>query len=118
MKTGWIALLALAVAVPALAEEVDKKSYDGVEFECTIGGSGMDGWSITGKPLPQTKVKKTCSATCTLTDKNGKTETVKADNRPVFGDRQWKQQLAASQSALKNAPYKSPRLTGGSCREG
>jgi hypothetical protein len=67
MKIGHLAALSLLMATPALAGP--EKSVNGVELECKITGSDKTGYSLLAKNT--TKEKKTCSATCKLTKKDG-----------------------------------------------
>lgn len=66
----FVLLLALAV-VPAIADE--KVTSGGVTFECIITGSDKDGFTLSA--TNSGKTDKKCTASCTLTKKDGSSET-------------------------------------------
>jgi hypothetical protein len=115
MKTGYLAVLSLVMATSALAGP--KKSADGVDFECAVTGSDKTGFSIYATNT--TKVKKTCSATCKLIKKDGKTQNYEAKSRPVNGAQEGKDRSQRfeieGQVLPKDGPFSSPDITAASC---
>jgi hypothetical protein len=105
MKIRYAVSLFLLTASPALAAAT--KSVGDVAFECKLTGSGDSGFDIS----TDTKVAKTCSASCKLTKKDGSTQEWKYEKRKVNTGKTW----FGGESSVSGSPLSKPDLTNASC---
>lgn len=98
-----VLLLALAV-VPAIADE--KVTVNDVTFECIIQGSDKDGFTLSA--TNSGKTDKKCTASCTLTKKDGSTETCKGE-RTVYGDSPVTRYVCGK-SGVMGSPLRNPEV--------
>ena len=105
MKIRYAVALLLLVSSPALADAT--KTVGEVTFECKLTGSGDSGFDIT----TDTKVAKTCTASCKLTKKNGTTQEWKYEKRKVNTGKTW----FGGESSVSGSPLSKPDLTSASC---
>jgi hypothetical protein len=111
MKIGYVAAFALLIATPALAAST--KTDNGVTIECVVTGSDKDGFDLTGET--DGKSEKHCTASCQLTQNDGKkTKEYEYSNRPL-GKRTGKQALGG-EAGLPGKPLKNPDVTKASCK--
>jgi hypothetical protein len=98
-------LLALTV-VPAIAD--DKVTAGDVTFECKITGSDKDGFDIIA--TNGGKTDKKCKASCTLTKKDGSTQTWKYEKTVRGGDAPSIQNFYG-EGGISGAPLSNPEVT-------
>jgi hypothetical protein len=114
MKIGYVALVSVLIAAPAIAGPTTTNG--GVKLECAVTGSSKDGYSIYATNT--TKVKKSCTVACDLAGQSGK-QTVKANGRSVNGAPEGKSESQKyeieGQGGLKGGPFTSSDITSASC---
>lgn len=110
MKIGYVAVLGLLIATPALAAST--KTDNGVTIECVVTGSDKDGFDLTGETDGKSQMH--CTASCQLTQNDGKkTKEYEYSNRPL-SKRTGKQALGG-EAGLPGKPLKNPDVTKASC---
>ena len=112
MKIGYVAVLGLLMAKrPALAAST--KTDNGVTIECVVTGGDKDGFDLTGE-TNEVKAEMHCTASCQLTQNDGKkTKEYEYSNRPL-SKRTGKQALGG-EAGLPGKPLKNPDVTKASC---
>lgn len=97
-------LLSTLAVVPAIADE--KATVGEVTFECIIMGSDKDGFSLHA--TNHGKTDKKCTASCTLTKKDGSTETCQGEST-VYGDSPVMRYICGK-SSVKGPPLSNPEV--------
>ena len=112
MKIGYAAILVLLAATPALSATT--KTDGGVTFTCEVTGSDKDGLTLSAKNDGTSD--KSCTASCTLTNTEGKTKEWSYGPRPVKGSGAPRMYFGGEAGLRPGKPFSNPDVTKASCR--
>jgi hypothetical protein len=107
MKIQYAATLLLLIATPALADAT--KTVGSIKFSCVLTGSGDSGFDIITEN--SSKDSRTCTSSCKLTKKDGKTQEWKYSSRTVRTGKSW----FGGEASVSGSPLSKPDLTSASC---